>query len=59
MHRSIPVASQLIIQPQQSDRAPSHFQGGDVAAYQRTSNSDIFAAQNLCEFIGNDIELDQ
>src|SRR5437870_13543952 len=59
MYRRIPVTGQFIIEPQQGNRTASHFKGSNIAAYKGTSNSNILAAQNPGEFVGNDIELDQ
>ena len=55
MHRSVPVAGQFIIEPQQGDGAARHFERGDITADERTSDGNIPAAQNLRQFIGNHI----
>src|SRR5437763_10274753 len=59
MYRRIPVPDQFIIEPQQGNRTTSHFKRSDIAPYEGTSNGNILAAQNLGEFVGNDIEFDQ
>lgn len=55
----IPIARQFIIQAQEGDGATGHFKGCDVATNKRASDSDVSAAQNPGEFVGNDIKLDQ
>src|SRR2546423_8702783 len=59
MYRRIPITDQFIIEPQQGNRTASHFKGSDIAPHEGTSNSNILTAQNLGEFVGNDIEFDQ
>ncbi len=55
MYRSIPVADQFIIEPQQSNRTTGHFKRGNVATYERTGDSDISAAQYLGKFVSYDV----
>src|SRR5256885_14647538 len=59
MYRSIPVADQFIIEPQQGNRTTGHFKRGNVATYERTGDSDISAAQNLRKFVSYDVQLHQ
>src|SRR6266567_4649449 len=59
MYRRIPIACQFFIQSQESDGTTGHLQRCNVAANQRTSDSNISAAQNLGEFVSDDIEFNQ